>query len=205
MSCYVAWSHVVFAHAVRRYGIDGNWSSFAALVGVGGQLPVYLSVATALSEIWVVQTYGCTPGRFPILNRAVPCSDCIDREIVQLCITGRGGVFDTSQSSNWKPLGPFQLGVNNTGTVGNADYGLDMISFYNFYTKTENQYNNVLIGAMNDTEYYQGFIGVGVNEGRFNKNLTLPLISQMARTYGTIPSHSYGYTAGAYYRHGKFL
>ncbi|KAK4450043.1 aspartic peptidase domain-containing protein [Podospora aff. communis PSN243] len=161
------------------YGIDGNWSSFRAMVGVGGQ-EVYLSVATALSEIWVVQNHGCP---------AVP-----------LCLTARGGVFDTSQSRNWNALGAYQLGLNFTNMGGNGDYGLDMISFYDPRTQSNNQYDKTLIAAINETDYYQGFIGVGVNHGRFKNNLTLPFISQMAQAYGTIPSHSYGYTAGAYYR-----
>ncbi|KAK0645572.1 aspartic peptidase domain-containing protein [Cercophora newfieldiana] len=162
------------------YGIDGNWSSFKAFVGGGRGQEVYLSVATLLSEVWVVQDDGC-PG-------------------VQLCITARGGVFNPQGSNSWKPLGPFQLGMNYTGIEGNGDYGLDTVSFYNLQTSENNQYDNVVVAAINTTDYYQGFIGVGVNTGRFNNNLTLPLISQMAETYGSIPSHSYGYTAGAFYR-----
>jgi hypothetical protein len=114
-------------------------------------------------------------------------------------------VFDTSQSRNWKELGAYQLGLNLTNMGGNGDYGLDMISFHDPRTRIDNQYDNVLIAAINETDYYQGFIGVGVNQGRFKNNLTLPFISQMAQTYGTIPSHSYGYTAGAYYRPCKRL
>jgi hypothetical protein len=43
------------------------------MVGVGGQ-EVYLSVATALSEIWVIQDYGCPGGVFPVvLSPAKAC------------------------------------------------------------------------------------------------------------------------------------
>lgn len=123
--------------------------------------------------------------------------------LVQLCITARGGVFDVSQSNSWKSLGGYQLGLNHTGMEGNGDYGMDTISFYNNVNRQRTEVDGVLIGAINTTDYYQGFIGVGVTPGQFGANLTLPFISQLAQTYGTIPSHSYGYTAGAYYRDCK--
>jgi hypothetical protein len=45
-----------------RYGIDGTWSNFMFAVGSPAQM-VYLTVATALSEIWVVESSGCSPGK----------------------------------------------------------------------------------------------------------------------------------------------
>ncbi|KAL2137389.1 hypothetical protein VTI74DRAFT_10 [Chaetomium olivicolor] len=161
------------------YGIDGTWSNFAFYVGAPAQV-VYLTVATVLSEIWVVSTGGCVP--------------------VQLCIDARGGVFDSTQSETWRSLGSWQLGMNNTGMGGNGDYGLETLAFVNTVTRHTSSVDGALVAAINDTNYYQGYIGVGVTQGRFGSNLTNPLISQLAETYGTIPSHGYGYTAGAYYR-----
>ncbi|KAL2173844.1 aspartic peptidase domain-containing protein [Thermothelomyces heterothallicus CBS 202.75] len=161
------------------YGIDGTWSNFAFYIGSPAQV-VYLTVATALSEIWVISTGGCVP--------------------VQLCIDARGGVFDSSQSETWKPLGSWQLGMNYTGMGGNGDYGLETFAFVNRVTRYTTAMDDVLVAAINDTDYYQGYIGVGVTQGRFGTNLTNPFISQLVETYGTIPSHGYGYTAGAYYR-----
>ncbi|KAK0722105.1 aspartic peptidase domain-containing protein [Lasiosphaeria miniovina] len=160
------------------YGIDGNWSSFGFAVGAPAQI-VYLTVATALSEIWVVETGGCSP--------------------VQLCTNARGGVFDITASQTWRSLGSWQL-ANYTGWEGNGDYGLETLAFVNTVTRIATGVDGALVAAINDTDYYQGFVGVGVNQGRFGSNLTNPLVSQLAETYGTIPSHSYGYTAGAYYR-----
>jgi len=160
------------------YGIDGTWSNFAFYIGAPAQV-VYLTVATALSEFWVVSNGGCVP--------------------VQLCIDARGGVFDTSQSESWRPLGSWQLGMNYTGMGGNGDYGLETLAFVNRATRYTTAVDGVLVAAINDTDYYQGYIGLGVTQGRFGSNLTNPFISQLAETYGTIPSHGYGYTAGAYY------
>ncbi|KAL2024021.1 hypothetical protein VTK56DRAFT_256 [Thermocarpiscus australiensis] len=161
------------------YGIDGTWSNFLFAVGSPAQL-VYLTVATTLSEIWVISTGGCVP--------------------VQLCIDARGGVFDISASETWRSLGSWQLGMNYTGMGGNGDYGLDTLAFVNTVTRYTTAVDGALIAAINDTNYYQGYVGIGVTQGRFGSNLTNPFISQLAETYGTIPSHGYGYTAGAYYR-----
>ncbi|KAL2260791.1 hypothetical protein VTK26DRAFT_5117 [Humicola hyalothermophila] len=161
------------------YGIDGTWSNFAFFVGSPAQV-VYLTVATALSEIWVVATGGCVP--------------------VQLCIDARGGVFDLTASETWRSLGSWQLGMNYTGMGGNGDYGLETVAFVNTVTRFTTAIEGVLVAAYNDTNYYQGYIGVGVTQGRFGSTLTNPFISQLVESYGTIPSHGYGYTAGAYYR-----
>lgn len=129
---------------------------------------------------------------------------CVDqRQKVQLCIDARGGTFDISQSETWRPLGGWQLGMNYTGMGGNGDYGLETLAFVNRVTRYTTAVDGALVAAINDTDYYQGYIGVGVTQGRFGTNLTNPFISQLAQTYGTIPSHGYGYTAGAYYRNGK--
>ncbi|KAK4165216.1 aspartic peptidase domain-containing protein [Cladorrhinum sp. PSN259] len=157
---------------------DGKWSNFMFVVGFS---PVYLTPATALSEIWTISTGGCKP--------------------TQLCFDARGGVVDIASSETWKPLGPYQLGMNHTGYGGNGDYGLETLAFVNTLTSFTTSIENVLVAAINDTNYYQGYIGLGVTQGIFNKtNLTNPFIPQLAQSYGSIPSHSYGYTAGAYYR-----
>ena len=93
--------------------------------------------------------------------------------------------------------------MNYTGMGGNGDYGLETLAFVNRVTRFTSAIDGALVAAINDTDYYQGYVGVGVTQGRFGANLTNPFISQLAQTYGTIPSHGYGYTAGAYYRNGK--
>lgn len=92
------------------------------------------------------------------------------------------------------------MGVPDLGTGGNGDYGLETVVFANSYRSVSLGVDSALVAAINDTNYYQGFIGVGVTQSRFESNVTNPLISQLAETYGDIPSHSYGYTAGAHYR-----
>ncbi|KAK3318656.1 aspartic peptidase domain-containing protein [Apodospora peruviana] len=161
------------------YGIDGTWSNFMFAVGSPAQL-VYLTVATALSELWLVESGGCPP--------------------LPICTDARGGVFEIGASETWRSLGPWQLGMNYTGMGGNGNYGLETVAFVNTVTRFTSSVDGALVATLNDTNYYQGYVGVGVTQGKFGTNITNPFISQLAETYGVIPSHSYGYTAGAYYR-----
>ncbi|KAL1900123.1 hypothetical protein Sste5346_002431 [Sporothrix stenoceras] len=66
--------------------------------------------------------------------------------------------------------------------------------------QTQLQIDRSLVGGYNATAFYNGFIGVGVLNGNFNGHSISPLIRQLAESAGAIPSHSYGYTAGASYR-----
>ncbi|KAK0672715.1 aspartic peptidase domain-containing protein [Cercophora samala] len=161
------------------YGIDGTWSNFMFVIGSPAEI-VYLTPSTALSEIWTISSGGCHP--------------------VQICINARGGVFNSSLSESWQPLGAWKLGMNHTGMGGNGDYGLETLGFVNTLTSVSTLLDNTLVAAINDTQYYNGFIGLGVTPGKFGSNVSTPFIPQLAQVYGTIPSHSYGYTAGAYYR-----
>ncbi|KAJ4406468.1 hypothetical protein N0V85_004519 [Neurospora sp. IMI 360204] len=166
------------------YGIDGTWSNFMFAVGSPAQI-VYLTPATALSETWVIGAGGCAsgPGNQP-------------------CVDARGGVFDHHISETWQTLGAgaYELGMNHIGVQRNGDYGLDTVAFVDTMASSATSIDGVLIAAVNATEYYQGYIGLGVTQGSIGSNVTNPLITQLAEVDGMIPSHSYGYTAGAYYR-----
>ena len=56
-----------------RYGVDGTWSPFTFYVGSPAQV-VYLTVATALSELWVVSNGGCVPGERCFLKATLALS-----------------------------------------------------------------------------------------------------------------------------------
>lgn len=128
-------------------------------------------------------------------------SCCQDSDLVTdiLCYNARGGVFVPSKSQTWESLGAWELGSPDLPYGGNGDYGLESLAFTDTLYAVNTGVNHALVAAINDTDYYQGFIGVGVDQGRFGTNVTNPLITQLAETYGVIPSHSYGYTAGANY------
>jgi hypothetical protein len=120
---------------------------------------------------------------------------CIDI----LCFNARGGVFDPHESTSWQPLGAWDLGLTDLPYGGNGDYGLETMVFTDTLSQTTTSVDAAVVAAINDTDYFQGFVGLGVNSGKFGQTSTNSLLTQLVETYGVIPSHSYGYTAGANY------
>ncbi|KAK5048907.1 hypothetical protein LTR84_005327 [Exophiala bonariae] len=58
-----------------------------------------------------------------------------------------------------------------------------------------------IIAVLNSTKYWVGRLGLGVQQTRFDGTVDhLSLLSSLAQDRSFIPSHSYGYTAGAIYR-----
>jgi hypothetical protein len=99
--------------------------------------------------------------------------------------------------------GFFALGADiQLGNSWYAEYGLDNLEF----GSTGVTLPGAIIGSMNTTGrtsttgYLVGQFGVGVVPGSFNGSTPLSAISGLVETLGAIPSHSYGFTAGAHYR-----
>ena len=82
------------------------------------------------------------------------------------------------------------------GGSGYAEYGLDNITF----GSTGVTLTDGIIGSVNTTAYWLGMFGLGVVPGNFRNVTSLPAISGLVEKNSAIPSHSYGYTAGAKYR-----
>jgi hypothetical protein len=89
------------------------------------------------------------------------------------------------------------LGVDTQlGDTGYAEYGLDDLEF----GSTGVTLPDAIIGSINTTEYWTGFFGLGIVPGNFTTVTPLSAISGLVEREGVIPSHSYGFTAGAKYR-----
>ena len=115
------------------------------------------------------------------------------------CITKRGGIFKSNESSTWSPLGPYTLNFQpDLGVSGSADYGLDTIWIGDAISAPEQ-----IVGVLNSTDFLLGSLGLGVISSNFSSDNQATFLSSMVENQSAIPSHSYGYTAGAYYR--KFL
>ncbi|KAI1377667.1 acid protease [Hypoxylon crocopeplum] len=164
--------------SLKWYGIDGNWSSIGLFVGEPAQ-EIDVTVSTSLSEIWVVENGGCSPN--------------------SLCAEARGGVYNLSASSSWSPLGAWQLGLEYLGLGGNGDYAMETVVVYDSVRRWQTSFNKQVVAGFNETGYYTGFFGLGITPGRFNNVVAQSPIAALVEQDGTIPSHSYGYTAGAYY------
>ncbi|KAI1142412.1 acid protease [Hypoxylon sp. FL0543] len=164
--------------SLQWYGIDGNWSSIGLFVGEPAQ-EINVTISTSLSEIWVVESGGCGP-----------TSHCTD---------ARGGVYNTSASQSWSPLGAWQLGLDYLGLGGNGDYGMETVVVYDSVRRWQTSFKKQLVAGINETGYYTGFFGLGITPGRFENVVAQSPIAALVEQDGIIPSHSYGYTAGAYY------
>ena len=156
-------------------GYDGDWS------------PVSLRVGTP--PVWV-DLFVSTVGQDTLVVGADGCDGS------QTCVDVRGGIFKRNESSTWQDKGVFYLDLDaHLGFNGQGAYGLDNIAIDNDTTVEEQ-----VIGSINTTEHLLGYFGLGIQP----LNLTGPdektFLSSMVENKSLIPSHSYGYTAGASYR-----
>ncbi|RDA85300.1 putative aspartyl protease [Ophiocordyceps camponoti-leonardi (nom. inval.)] len=161
-------------------GIDGNWSTVSFLLGSDSEL-VNVLISTTLSEFWAIGSGGCAPND-------------------PRCSNARGGLYSPKKSKHWNPIGLWQLGLTYFGYNDNGEYGLDAVNAYSPITNIAFGMSNVLMAAINTTSPYLGLFGVGIQQGRFGDLVADSPITQAVKTFGWIPSYSYGYTAGAHYR-----
>jgi Eukaryotic aspartyl protease len=161
------------------YGYDGLWSGVNIRVGGPSAQAQWVTVFpfTGSQETWVIGPGGC--------------------DGTYTCEQARGGLFVKNQSDTWKEEGYFELGFDdNLGDTGYADYGLDQIAL-NDQLSVAGQ----VIGIINTTEFWLGALGLGVQQTRFGgASNYLTFLSSLVENVSQIPSHSYGYTAGAYYQ-----
>ena len=163
------------------HGLDGNWSPVSLRLGSSPQW-INVFVSTAGQETLVVGPAGC---------------DVTDTQ----CPAARGGLFDASQSKTWQNQGAFDLGLDpQLGFDGDAVYGLDDIAF-NDQISVPSQ----IVGVVNTTEYFLGFFGLGVQPTNFTSVNQPTFLDSIVENKSLVPSHSYGYTAGAYYRKCRVL
>ncbi|EHK43506.1 hypothetical protein TRIATDRAFT_32938 [Trichoderma atroviride IMI 206040] len=171
-------------------GIDGNWSTIKVLLGSNSDL-VNVLLSTSLSEFWAIGPGGC------LQNTQGVELDLIEEPH---CSSSRGGIYTPFESKHWSYMGIWQLGLDYLGYGGNGQYGLDTVNAYSSITDIGFGMSNVLMSAINSTDYYIGLFGLGITQGSFGNEVAQSPLTQAVRTFGWIPSYSYGYTAGASYR-----
>ncbi|KAL8918402.1 MAG: hypothetical protein Q9208_007372 [Pyrenodesmia sp. 3 TL-2023] len=163
-------------------GIDGEWSSFDLRVGTP-ERTVRVLPSTAGSATWVVTPGGCDP----------PSANCSE---------ARGGLFDQSQSSTWKDLGPFTLALEqNLGRNESGAFGLDTISLGLSNATGGPTLDSQIIAGIQTEKWYTGVFGLQqqpMNLSDFSQPHQSALSALRARNL--IPSLSWSYTAGAHYQ-----
>ena len=142
---------------------------------------VDLFVSTASQETWVIGNGGC--------------------DGTAECLAKRGGVFQSNASKTWAEKGAFALGLDTQiGFSGDGIYGFDNISL-----SDDISVPSQIVGVINSTSYWLGFFGLGIKPTNFTSADTPTFLDSMVENMSLIPSHSYGYTAGAYYRKPFFI
>ncbi|CAD6445902.1 911f14ec-e970-4108-9906-f13cae20c75a [Sclerotinia trifoliorum] len=170
-------------------GIDGNWSSFWLTVGTPYQ-PVQIFISTASNQPWVISPDGCTP------------SD------PGTCLGSRGLNYNSSGSTTWVPNtinseGEFALELeSNLGLAGDGYYGSDTIMLGSPGSGSPSLSSQVL-ATITTHDFWLGLFGLNPAPTNFSgKTEPVPSYMSNLKSQGHIPSLSYGYTAGAYYRNG---
>ncbi|KAK2855690.1 hypothetical protein FQN49_004936 [Arthroderma sp. PD_2] len=156
-------------------GYDGAWSSVSIRVGTPSQ---WLEVIpnTGSSETWVIGRGGC--------------------DATMRCRKERGGLFLANASTTWTDVGLYELGSNlQLGDAGYGDYGYDVIGL------NENvSVSDQVISMIPTAKWWIGSLGLGVTDTSFTDEKKLSLLSSLVQNESVVPSHSYGYTAGAFYQ-----
>ena len=82
-----------------------------------------------------------------------------------------------------------QLGFGGVGS-----YGLETVGFTDTFSIPSQ-----IVGVINTTEYWVGYLGLGIEPTNFTDANQPTFLTSLVENRSLIPSHSYGYTAGAYY------
>ena len=113
------------------------------------------------------------------------------------CQSARGGLFNSGESTTFQDYGFYELGSDpDLGTSQFGYYGLDTLALDDSVSEPEQ-----ILAIINTTDSLLGQLGLGVQQTRLNgSENVLPFLSSLVQNNSVIPSHSYGYTAGASYR-----
>ena len=173
----------------RRDGADGQWSSFSLRTGTPGQVSRILP-STAGNAVWIIAPEGCEPGP--------------DTVVVPNCASVRGGVFNSNASKTWIGQGDYALDLElNLGPkfVLGGHYGLDTVALAEGNVTGGPSLDGQVVAQVGSLQYYNGLFGLN-NQPTNLTSFDDPLPSYLTslKTKNLIPSLSWAYTAGAWYR-----
>lgn len=164
---------------------DGPWSSFPLQVGTQAQ-NVRALISTQGNTIITVGSDGC-PSFYP--------SNCPDL---------RGALFLPNESLTWVPNSIFNLGIEqNLGLDTTSDAGFDTVTL-GWQGSGGPSVQHSTVFNLASPLYWLGAFGLRPDPANFTtQNDPQPSFMQQLVNNNTIPSLSYGYTAGNQYRLGK--
>ncbi|KAF2007060.1 acid protease [Amniculicola lignicola CBS 123094] len=196
MSNSTAPAPVAFSSSQKFLGNDGKWSTFVVRVGTPEQNFEVLP-ASGMGEILVPHVQGC--------DESDP-SDCGKRRGVFLFGGEQSKGLQQNRSSTWALIGLFDLGLrSDLGYNVNASYGRDTVGLM-IQNSGGPTVENATIASIASKKFYTGLFGLGLQPANFTDfAYPQPSLMRKLRDENRIPSLSYGYTAGAYYKVPKVL
>lgn len=178
-------------------GIDGVWNTFSLRVG-SQQAIVQVLPSTASQQIWAVDPEACT-GTFEdtFTNTTV-------KKVDNGCKSSRGQLFNITGSKSWHDRGFWGLwvGRDNFGLTGNGHYGYDTVGL-GIPGEEGPTVDNTTIGTLKNPNFWLGHLGLHPKPTNWSTDTSIPPVpSYMTMLFeqGSIPSRSYGFTAGSQYR-----
>ncbi|KAJ4335125.1 hypothetical protein N0V95_008992 [Ascochyta clinopodiicola] len=185
---------LVFSPSQHWQGHDGNWSSFVVRVGTPEQnFRVLPSPATG--EVILPDFRGCQPSAGNPYNCA---------ELRGVFDTNGLSGFQFNVSETWQDIGIFGAELEkNLGYDANVSYGHDNVGLM-MQNSGGPTLTDQVVGSLKNMPFFVGFFGLSPNPSNFSK-FNDPQRSYLAtlKDEQHIPSLSYGYSAGAYYKSPK--
>jgi hypothetical protein len=177
-------------------GIDGAWNTFTLRVGEARQ-SVQVLVSTASQQIWAINRMACISNTTDPETGAITALNALNSE----CESSRGYLFNSTTSETWQQKGFYQLWIEkNLGLVGNGLYGFDSVGLGRA-GETGPSVQNTTIGTLVTANFWLGHIGVHSKSTNFSVfEESVPSYMTTLFDQKSIPSLSFGYTAGALYR-----
>lgn len=179
------WSSL--AHSCRDNDGTGPWSTFVIQVGSPAQVARVI-VSTAGYESWVVVDQGCPPeyGAF------------------RDCAFNRGNIFGVENSTSWVNIGLHELNLaENLGYEGNGLFGYDTVEL-GYPTSGGPKLQKQIVAGIAAPDFWLGQFGLNPAPSNFTTlNDPQPSFLWSLVNQSVIPSTTWGYTAGAKYRHNK--
>lgn len=164
---------------------DGPWSSFPLQVGHAAQ-NIRALISTAASTILTVSAGGC-PSVYP--------ADCANQ---------RGFLFLPNESLTWVPNSIFEVGIEqNLGLDTTGNVGFDTVTL-GWQGSGGPSVDHSTVFNLNTPIYWIGAFGLNPLPTNFTTlNDPQPSFMQQLVNNNSIPSLTYGYTAGNQYRLNK--
>jgi hypothetical protein len=173
-------------------GNDGKWSTFTINIGDhdgsgGGQnFDVLISTSSSLTMV---------------PNQAEWCdAECAPKRGIEIFNAKQPRGFESSSSQSWKELGQYNLPLPNwwPGEKPNATWGSDNVGLGQS-SKDSPILQEQWVVEYTVKELFMGSFGLAIEAVSAGTGSKSPFLYNFAGQ-NLIPSASYGYTAGAYYR-----